>query len=75
MTQAVDLVQPDLVEDDDDEVHLTCCDDNVAMCGLNLEQHDWIWDSGEDDDCVMCAYVCDNNLPCPVPGCNRAEEY
>ena len=69
MTQAVDLVQPDLVEDEDEPVHLYCCDVNIAMCGLNLEAHDFVFDSVAEEDCVMCAYVSDNGLPCPVPGC------
>lgn len=70
MTQVVDEVQPDLVEEDNDEpIHLVCCDENVAMCGLSLQDHEWITDQSEDKDCVMCAYVSDNGLKCPVPGC------
>lgn len=75
MIQTIDLVQPDLVDGDNDPIHLTCCSGDVALCGENLEDHEWVWDTSEDQDCVMCAYICDNDLPCPVPGCTGEGAY
>ena len=72
MTQVVEQVQPDLVEDDKFEpVHLVCCDPDIAICGEPVpdETTDWVADWAEDEDCVMCAYMCDNGLPCSIPGC------
>lgn len=76
MTQTIDEVQPDLVEDDEyDPIHLTCCSGDVALCGLDITEHDWVFASHDSDDCVMCAYVWDNDLPCPVPGCTGKGPY
>lgn len=62
-------VRPDQPVDDDDGVkHLSCCDEDVALCGLDISDYEF----NDDDDvpiCPLCAYVDDEGLPCPVPGC------
>lgn len=52
-----------------DPVHITCCDNDIALCGEPVATHEWVadWDPGED--CAMCIYVIDQHLPCTVPGC------
>lgn len=57
----------DLTVDDVD--HLYCCDENVAMCGVDLtDVAEEVF--GEDDPlCPMCALVDETGMPCPVPGC------
>jgi hypothetical protein len=48
--------------------HLWCCDENVAMCGLDISGERYDLD-GEDPDCPLCAIADEEGLPCPVPGC------
>ncbi len=68
---APDSVDLDVEELDEDDVHLWCCDPDVALCGVSLEG-DLVpeGDRGsEDGECRLCAYVWDESLPCPVAGC------
>jgi hypothetical protein len=50
-----------------DETHIVCCDDNVAMCGADVTGTPWV---ESDDVCPLCELVEDEDLPCPVPGCD-----
>lgn len=55
--------------DSDDIVHLTCCSPDVAMCGEDVEGDKWVADEDDTPECLFCVFVCDNDLPCTVPGC------
>ena len=55
--------------DDGDWCHLTCCDDNLAMCGLDVTDHEQISDDENVTECPYCAAVRDAHRPCPVTGC------
>lgn len=51
-----------------DVLHLTCCDDDVAMCGEDVSKHEW---ADDGPPCPLCKLVQDEGLPCPVTGCAR----
>lgn len=58
--------------DDDDQVHLICCDDNTALCGVPLGG-DWI---DEDHipagrECRRCRYLRAELVPCGHPNCGE----
>jgi hypothetical protein len=63
------LPAPHLTGDDTDLCHLTCYDDNIAMCGLDVTGHDWIGDNVDLPPCLLCDYIDRENLPCPIAGC------
>ncbi len=67
---AATITQPTRVDPatgGDDVTHYYCCDPNIAMCGLDLTNHAYVDDDEEDgDDCRLCAYIDDENLPCIV---------
>jgi hypothetical protein len=52
----------------DDLTHVTCCDDNVAMCGENVSGQRWVDDS-EETTCPICAWAEEADLACTIPGC------
>lgn len=57
-------------DDNEDPVHLFCCDENIAMCGVDLTDHDFVPDDAPDEDtCRLCVIVEQNGWACPVPGC------
>ena len=49
---------------DDDIVHITCCDDDLALCGTDVSDCD---DSDDDETCVVCVDLA--NAPCSA-GCD-----
>lgn len=51
----------------DDLDHFYCCDENVAMCGVDLTGVPEADNVG--DLCPLCALVNESGLPCPVRGC------
>ena len=51
--------------------HYTCCDDNVAMCGLDVTGFRFVPDDDPAPDCKYCVYAMDEGLPCPVAGCTE----
>lgn len=55
--------------DDDGMHHLTCCDDDTAMCGKDVAAVPFCDEGHEDPPCPVCAYVKESGLPCPVSGC------
>jgi hypothetical protein len=61
--------------EDDDAMHLFCCDENIAMCGEDLTEDETVDADDVDDDevCPLCQLVEDNHLACPVPGCPAAD--
>lgn len=63
------LTLPDSDVDSEEEtrIHLTCCNDDIAMCGVNVSGDEW--DHDGKFLCPTCAYMDNENLPCPVPGC------
>jgi len=64
--------------DDDDDVHLICCDDNTALCGVPLAG-DWIDELLVINAtittptlvpiCRRCAYLRAELVPCTEPRC------
>lgn len=67
------LTAPDRPDTDasDELDHLYCCDENVAMCGIDLTD---VVEIPADEDgpvCPLCNYVESEGLPCPAPGCKQ----
>lgn len=62
---------PGLDHADEDAIHVTCCDEDIAMCGLDVTDHAVIETDDDSKDCRVCRVAADNDLPCPVPGCGR----
>ena len=54
---------------EDEDIHLVCCDHDIAMCGLHVPDatHPWMLDA--EPTCPMCCLVEDEEMPCPVIGC------
>ncbi|MEU3452128.1 hypothetical protein ABZ671_00595 [Micromonospora sp. NPDC006766] len=48
--------------------HYYCCDENVAMCGLDLTGAPEV-EPGGGPVCPLCHLAWDEGRPCPVPGC------
>lgn len=57
---------------DDPYQHLWCCDENVALCGLDLTGYEDDPDSDEPV-CALCAIAYAEGMPCPVPGCEEGD--
>lgn len=53
---------------DDDLTHVTCCDDDTAMCGFNVANQRWA-DDDEETTCPLCAWADEMDLACTIPGC------
>lgn len=66
MAQVEVLVLPTRVGSDADRNHYFCCDEDVAMCGVDLSGVPF---TDDEVDCRPCRYVFLEGLPCPVPGC------
>lgn len=63
MTQS--LTQPLTAEDllaSSEMSHIVCCDDDTAICGIDVSDAVWRPDE-EDADCVVCIEL--EELPCP----------
>jgi hypothetical protein len=45
--------------------HAVCCDDNVALCGTDVADVQWIDDDG-DATCVVCREL--DGQPCRICG-------
>lgn len=59
MTQMVECTTESLV--DTDLIHSVCeCDENVALCGLDMTGHDWLPEG--TTTCVVCYDL--DELPC-----------
>lgn len=54
--------------------HITCCDDDLAMCGQDVTGHVWASDEEAERFCPMCFLVEEEGLPCPAPGCPAGEQ-
>ncbi|MFD4258198.1 hypothetical protein ACFWR9_11345 [Streptomyces sp. NPDC058534] len=51
----------------DDLTHVVCyCDPNLALCGTDVTDSDWV-DEDEDTTCVVCVDLVDQ----PCPRCGR----
>ena len=71
MTTTLTLPSLDLRTVDTDLIHLVCCDDTLALCGVRTLA-EWT-DLGPDDPhCPLCALLWDEGLPCSVAGCPMA---
>lgn len=46
---------------DEDAVHVVCCDDEVALCGSNVKDHEWV-DDDDETTCIACNYL--SQFPC-----------
>lgn len=57
-------------DDDDNTIHKICCeDDNVALCGEDVTDHEWApagWDG--EATCAGCRYIENRTTWCPVLG-------
>lgn len=53
---------------DDDLTHVTCYDDDTAMCGFSVAGQRWVDDS-EETTCPICAWLDEEDLACTIPGC------
>jgi hypothetical protein len=56
------------VTHDDDVSHLVCCDDNTALCGLDVTNLPFL-DSPDDVDCPLCVLADDSDFSCPALDC------
>jgi hypothetical protein len=66
---AVELAERATTNLDGDIDRFYCCDEDVAMCGLDLSG---VPETPVDDpsrDCPLCVLVLQQGLPCPVRGC------
>ena len=61
-------VPPSAGNDDPDIYHLTCCSEDVAMCGKDVSDAEWA-DGDDGTMCPLCRLVAEDGLPCPVKGC------
>jgi hypothetical protein len=65
--------QPGLpVTRDDEELHhWTCCDDGIAVCGLDVSKEAPCGGKCRNTPCPLCRLVLDEGLPCTIPGCQE----
>lgn len=54
---------------DDDPVHYFCCNPDVALCGVDLEDIDVDYSTEDPDECRLCVYSIDEALSCSLSGC------
>lgn len=55
---------------DGERWHYPCCEDNLAICGLDLTHARNSADpEPSEDDCPLCALALDENMPCPNFDC------
>ena len=68
-TDVLTQEQPaDLSEDDDDLIHLVCCDNNTALCGVDVSDASWVDGDNECVPCPLCALADESRcLRCGVP--------
>jgi hypothetical protein len=59
---------PQPANGDDEPDHLYCCDPDIAMCGVDVSDATEVGPDIDGPLCKLCAYVCDEGLPCPA-GC------
>ncbi len=72
MTDTLALDQPVGVDavGDNSLIHRCCCDDDVAMCGVDLAGGSEIYAVVQTERlCVPCEVALEQGWPCPVPGC------
>lgn len=53
----------------DDLHHIVCCDQDTAMCGLDVSDHPW--EPTAPNPCLWCAHIDEARLPCTVAGCTE----
>lgn len=61
---------------DNDLDHIVCCDPNRALCGLDVTYVDWVEESAEEDECVVCVDLW--SLPktsCGKPFCRLRQRW
>jgi len=70
MTQGAPAPSETSNSDGNDITHLTCCNEDIAICGTDVAGLEWSSGLPEDDElCVVCA---DPELPCSV--CGKTQE-
>jgi hypothetical protein len=52
----------------DDLVHLWCCDDTIAYCGLDITEDTPLDDWADEDECVVCGDLEQSGALCPKCG-------
>jgi hypothetical protein len=52
------------------DVHLVCCDANIALCGTALSGGDRYSDSTNPVSCLLCRLADELGQPCGAPGCD-----
>lgn len=60
---------PGPVGTDEDLIHLWCCDENVALCGVDLAGEVVSESFREDDICPLCRLVDNAGGSCGAAGC------
>jgi hypothetical protein len=55
--------------DDDDVIHRWCCDEDVAICGEDLDEGEEVEDDEDGVPCPICETAQVEGWCCPVPGC------
>lgn len=68
------LVEPVIEEDDDDDsIHLVCCDVDLALCGEHVPGDDFGTGVDRGEMSTVNCSVCSNRnrlgLPCDYPDC------
>ena len=54
----------------DDMTHMTCCRENVALCGADLTGwEDCDCDPRPEERCIRCDFIDEAELPCGAPFC------
>lgn len=64
------MVPPGRDQADPEADHLTCCDPDISMCGLDVSGQPAVEKVSDDDVCRVCRIHEEYSLPCPVPGCD-----
>jgi hypothetical protein len=66
MTVTMLLTEPVDLDGDDDENHVFCCNPNLALCGVRIDDYE-LFEPDEDDSaelCEKCRWLEALNGPC-----------
>lgn len=69
------ITNPGLTDDDPDNAHISCCDDDLSLCGADLPG--WVWcddDWPDEDICEVCVRLDRTGRGCGARFC-RARQW